>query len=826
MSSLAGEPLGQGTDDSVCPSQGESWVGAISDAALDAIVRIDAEGRIRYWNPAATRMFGYGAHEVTGCTVHELLVPSYLKSRAAHAMAAFASTGGGQGIGRVLELTALRRDGTSFPIEISLAPVNAGESWEAVAVIRDTTERKKAEEALSAYARELWTSRARQEADSSRMRALLAELTEAKLSAERANEAKSQFLASMSHEIRTPMNAILGICGLLLDTELSPRQRQFAEIIRTSGQILLGIVNDILDLAKIEAGRFELDDGEVRLREVVDEVAALMAVRAAEKSLDVTCIVAPDVPAAVHGDPLRLKQILNNLVGNAVKFTDAGEVAIRVTTEPQEDGGRVRFDIRDTGIGIPHDKRHLLFQPFTQLDPVATRRYGGTGLGLAITRRIVEAARGTIGASSAEPHGTVFTVRLPMRPIGEVVLAPPLRARTLVLSSRESFSEVIAAHIDPSAGPVERTESAIRALERLRSTAESPDTYDLVVLDGRDDTVAARAFARLVRVQLGDHAPKLVCVVPPSVPDCDARSEDEFDACLAMPLAHGTLARTMQALSGAGASADAAAPITAVPTTAARRMLAPRVLVVDDNETNRFVAAAVVEKLGYQVTCAPGAAEALDALSQRAYDVVLMDVQMPEVDGLAATRAIRAGAANILDPSVPVLALTAHAMGADRQRCLAAGMNDYLTKPVSAEALAAALERWAGDGRRDVPPPQSAPSSAVGSPDPSVFDREALLGRLMGDEALALKVVAGFRGDIPKRIDELERQLDAANAELIKRTAHTIKGASANVGATALRRTAAEAEAAAGQGALDRVRTLLEQLRDQMREFEVASAAI
>jgi PAS domain S-box-containing protein len=806
----------------------EEWIDATSDAALDAIVRIDAQGLVQYWNRSATRILGFEAGEIIGRAVQDVLVPAFLRTRAVSAMSLFSRSGEGEAVGKVLEVTAQRKDGTLVPIEISVAPLRSGDTWQAVAVIRDITERKRSEEALSAYAKELWASRARQEADAARARALLSELSQAKLTAERANEAKSQFLASMSHEIRTPMNAILGICGLLIDTDLSPRQRQFAEIIRTSGQILLGIVNDILDLAKIESGRLELEDGDVLVRELVDEVATLMAVRAAEKSVEVTCLVARDVPESVRGDALRLRQVLTNLVGNAVKFTESGEVSIRVTTtDPHVEGGRgLRIDVRDTGIGIPPEKVSQLFQPFTQLDPVATRRFGGTGLGLAITKRLVEAAGGTVQVAPAEPRGSVFTVQLPIRPAAvEGSATPAPRLRTLVLAQRTSVRDVVCGHLAPEAGPVQQAQNPRQALDLIRVAVEAKEPHGLVVVDGRDDPAGGRAFARLVRAEFGDTAPRMIFLSGPGSTTEDGRTPAEFDALLAMPLHHGALARAVEApgpgvVAGFPGEAPQAAPGGA-PKGSDRQRL-PRILVVDDNETNRFVAAAMVEKMGYRVTCVPGATEALDALAQRTFDVVLMDVQMPEVDGLAATRAIRSGATQVLDPNVPIVALTAHAMASDRQRCLAAGMNDYLTKPMDAELLSSALRRWTGDSHKAGPAPAAdlpdAPSPAA------VFDREALLGRLMGDETLMARVLNGFRQDIPKRLDELASNLDAANTEVVRRVAHTIKGASANVGATALRATAAEAEAAARDNALDRIRPLLQRLRTQLQEFDDALA--
>jgi signal transduction histidine kinase/CheY-like chemotaxis protein/HPt (histidine-containing phosphotransfer) domain-containing protein/HAMP domain-containing protein len=532
--------------------------------------------------------------------------------------------------------------------------------------------------------------------------ALYAAEAAARTAAAAAGRAKSEFVANMSHEVRTPMNGVIGMTGLLLDTPLTREQREFAETIRASADGLLTIINDILDFSKVEVGKLALETIDCDVRQVVEEVADLLAGEAQAKGLELLTTIAPDVPRGLLGDPGRLRQVLTNLLGNAIKFTERGEIVLRADlVEGASDPATVRFEVRDTGIGLAPEAHARIFDAFAQADGSTTRKYDGTGLGLAISRRLVELMGGQIGVESAPGHGSTFwfTVRLERgeEPWADAPARTDLRGLRVLIVDDNATNRTILEHQLANWGMVSGSAAdGPAALTVLRAAAQS-EPYELAVLDmqmpGLDGLMLARAIkadpacaaTRLVLLtSLGQRGPTaetraagiLACLAKP------VRQSHLYD-CLATVMAGGDALRR---LARPEANADNAPPAGAP---ASR---GPRVLVAEDNAVNQRVAVRMLQRLGYRADVVANGQEAVDALARVPYPLVLMDCQMPELDGFGATAAIRAreGAAR----HTPIIAMTAGAMQGDRERCLAAGMDDYVSKPVHQEELAATLYRW------------------------------------------------------------------------------------------------------------------------------------
>jgi two-component system sensor histidine kinase/response regulator len=732
---------------------------ALFASAPVATVVVDDAGRVRDVNPRFQELFGYSAGEIVGRPLNDLIVPPAELQRAQQFDATVRS-----GETLVIEAPRRRKDGRLVPVRASAARVEGADEPGLFVLYEDISEETAARTALQ----------------------------EAKEAAERVAQMRSAFLANTSHEIRTPMNAVLGLAELLLDTDLTPDQRRSLTLIQSSGETLLTLLNDILDLSKIEAESLQLESVPFELPRLVDSTVSLMAVKAREHNIELLADITSSVPEQVRGDPTRLRQVLTNLIGNAIKFTHEGEVVAAVRLVAEESGkATVRFAVRDTGIGIPEEQRETIFQPFSQGDISTTRKYGGTGLGLTIAQRLVQMMGGQLEVKSAVGRGSEFWFSIDLAV--DVALPGPVAApgavelsglRMLVVDDNQSNRRVLRGLLFAAGVTVDEAASAAEGLAAMGRAAAAHTPYALAILDALMPERDGYQLAELIRADPSLRPTRLLMLTSAGQRgDAQRCREIGIHGYLTKPVSRADLLDVVAGILGRPEGAPEV--MTRHRIAESRRHLA--ILLAEDNLVNQEVAATMLRKRGHHVDVVGTGKEAVALASHGHYDVVLMDIQMPDLDGLDATRAIRATPSGA---DLPIVALSAFAQAEERQRCLAAGMNGFVTKPFKAFELFAAAEGW---GARTTPAPV----------DLATFRRD--MAEAGAAEAVD-GIVESFLASATTRTSTMARAVEEEALPEIARLAHAFRSSAAQLGARRLAEALKEIEAAAKEGAMEPMR--------------------
>jgi PAS domain S-box-containing protein len=696
---------------------------SLIDNAADLITVVDGRGEVIFCSPAALSVLGYASEAMPGQNIFSLI-----HSADTDLLREFMAAGdAGAGAACSLEFRWKHQDGSWRILEGTVSNRLHDTAVRGLVInSRDITSRKQTENEI----REMNEDLERRVAERTR------ELEAARAQAEAGSRAKGEFLASMSHEIRTPMNGVIGMTGLLLDTDLTSEQRHYAASVSASGEALLRLINDILDFSKIEAGRLDLESLDFDLSTLLEDFADTLAVPAQGKGLELFCAADPPVPTLLRGDPGRLRQILTNLVGNALKFTERGEVAVRVSLEEETDADcLLRVSVRDTGIGIPADKLGGLFEKFRQVDASTTRKYGGTGLGLAISRQLAEMMGGGAGVASEVGRGSQFwfTARLGKQAAARTKNHTPdgLRGvRALIVDDSATSRQILTAQLDSLGMRSSEAGDGPAALRALDRALEENDPFRVSLIDMQMSGMDGETLGRAIRADGRLAGTRTVMLTLVGTRQDPLRFEEIGPAAsLSKPVRRqellNALSRVLSATPGS-ARLPIAAPGSASKPLPSLAAINARILVADDNVTNQQVALGLLKRFGVRADAVADGAEALQALEAIPYDLVLMDVSMPVMDGFEATRQIRNPQSKVGNHAIPIIALTANAMKSDREHCLDMGMNDYLSKPISVRALHAAIAKWLGIGSAGLPLLAQTLAQSEAVVKPAVQDAESL----------------------------------------------------------------------------------------------------
>lgn len=781
---------------------------SIFESFQDLYFKSDLNGICMIVSPSIMSITGYAGTDIIGKSMEELFISIYGFDK----LMSFLLEAGKV---NNYELELKKKNGEYLIISLNAQTVynENGEPHAVEGVVRDITAFKQQEERLKSANRSL--------------KQAIADAKAMTIKAEAANTAKGDFLANMSHELRTPLNGIIGMSEILLNTNLCEEQKEYTDIIRTSGDALLTIINDVLDFSKIESGKFDLRTIDFDLRITIEEMNSLIRKKAMEKGLEYKIAISPDVPSCLQGDPGRLRQILVNLAGNAIKFTKSGQVNLDISlVHESTTSAAIYFSVSDTGIGIPKDKLDSIFDSFSQIDCSRTRKYGGAGLGLTISKQLIEMMGGQVGVESEEGKGSTFWFSVSFarqtdpRRHNRVRPADIRGKRILIVNGNAASRNLLGDYIKSRGCSYGEASSGLNALEEMKFAIDCKSPYEIAVIDMQLPDMDGESLGKEI-MQNPDLNGTILIMLTSSGRRGDAMRMKEigFSAYLTQPVDKTQLYECLEmvtAMKEQGAEEHTDHIVTRHFLSEERKRQV-RILLAEDDIINQKVISSILERIGYHVDIVGNGKDALTALEQQNYNLVFMDCQMPVLDGYEATGEIRNPDSRVIDHTVPVIALTGHAMDGDMEKYINAGMNDYLPKPVKPRELSNMIDKWLfgheplREGHVLIP--------SV-STEEEIFDLSILMDNFSENKELIIGIIDDYYRYMPEKISELKTACDNGDAASVRHKAHTIKGSSANVGAVAVQRIAHQIEISGEAEDLTNVGALLSQLDEQFKALE------